>query len=155
MIPLRLFTLGAFAWITTGLGHLVLVDYLTLWKELPLLTIRGQSDIFQGMARTDLSYGTLIGHANTFRALQGLSVWLGVSAIAIGGLGLAVVRHPGATDALRRRMALANSLVIAVFSALSWTCFINPPRLFSTIGAVAFLLAAHGFRRRPGASPER
>ena len=89
-----------------------------------------------------------LGGTNMLRGFKGLSLWLSLSHVSLSVLSLLVVRDRGVLDSTRARLARFNAVAMLAFVVLSWLCFINPPRFVPIVGAVAFMLAARGFRLR-------
>lgn len=122
------FRAGASIWIAGGIGHLVLIDALTLHGRTRVSEFIPHADLLDTMEKTTVNFGAL-GSTTAFLAFAGFSLWVPLS---LAFLGLTYLML-SAQDGIQLRPFIAVGVVIsATFCAVAAACFIYPP----TIGAI-------------------
>jgi hypothetical protein len=105
-----LFRAGAIVWIVGGLGHLALIDVLTLHGRTGVAKLAPHADVLATMEATTLSFSAL-GSTTVFRAAAGFSLWVALSLVFLGAAYLLLSRgarpraaalHPLGCDCFRR-----------------------------------------------------
>src|SRR5262245_57329785 len=129
------FRAGAIVWIVGGLGHLALVDVLTLHGRTGAAKLTPHADVLGTMEATTLSFGVL-GSTTVFRAAAGFSLWVGLSLVFLGAAYLLLSREQGLA---LRPFILLGVIVSAVFATLSAVCFIMPATLGSVLATALFV----------------
>jgi len=122
------FRAGATTWIAGGVGHLVVVDALTLHGRTRVSEFIPHADLLDAMRATAVDFGWL-GSTNAFLMMAGFSLWVALSLALLGFTYLLLSRQDGVVLRPFIRLGVAVS---AIFCALAATCFIFP----ATIGAV-------------------
>ena len=110
-----LFRAGAVVWIAGGLGHLALIDVLTLHGRTGVATLVPHADVLATMDATTLSFGargTLVFQLTTFGRQQGLAL---------------------------RPFIVLSVIVSAAFGAVAAVCFIIPPTLGAVLATALFV----------------
>ena len=130
-----LFRAGAVVWIAGGLGHLALIDVLTLHGRTGVATLAPHADVLATMDATTLSFGAL-GSTTVFRAAAGFSLWVALSLVFLGAAYLLLGRQQGL--ALRPFIVL-GVIVSAAFGAVAAVCFIIPPTLGAVLATALFV----------------
>ena len=122
------FRAGAAVWIAGGIGHLVLIDALTLHGRTRVSEFIPHGDLLDTMEKTTVTFGAL-GSTTAFLAFAGFSLWVPLSLALLGATYLMMA----AQDGIRLRPFTGLGVVIsAAFCAVAAACFIYPP----TIGAI-------------------
>jgi hypothetical protein len=128
MSPRFFFRAGAATWIAGGLGHLVVVDVLTLHGRTRVSEFVPHADILDTMEKTTLNFG-LLGSTTAFLATAGYSIWVALSLAFLGCAFLLLGRQDGVV--LRPFIGLGVA-ISATFGVVAALCFIFP----ATLGAV-------------------
>jgi hypothetical protein len=101
------------------------------------------------MRRTVLRF-PVPGQTTMYLAFYGLSIWLGVSLIAVGALNLVVARSDRERTSRRAIYAIDIALVTA-FLAIAASCFFVIPVIGATLALLLFSLAFVTSARAPTA----
>ena len=130
-----LFRAGAIVWIVGGLGHLTLIDVLTLHGRTGVAKLAPHADVLGTMEATTLSFGAL-GSTTVFRAAAGFSLWVALSLVFLGAAYLLLSRERGVA---LRPFIILGVIVSAVFGVLAALCFIIPPTLGAMLATALFV----------------
>jgi hypothetical protein len=131
------FRAGSAVWIAGGVGHLVLVDALTLHGRTRVSQFVPRGDILSVMETTTLTFGYL-GSTTAFAAMAGFSVWVALSLALLGIVYLLVARQESVA---LRPFTLLGLAVSATFTGVAATCFIYPAALGGLLATALFAVS--------------
>ena len=142
----RRFASGA-AWvlILCGIGHNVTIDILPLLFGVYLYEVDPAA--LEEMRRAVMRF-PFLGQTTMYLAFYGLSIWLGVSLIAVGALNLVVARSDRERTSRRAIYAIDIALVTA-FLAIAAICFFAIPVIGAMLSLLLFSLAFVTSARAP------
>ena len=129
------FCTGAVVWIVGGIGHLALIDVLTLHGRTAVAKLAPHADVLTTMDATTLSFGAL-GSTTVFRAAAGFSLWVALSLVLLGVAYLLLGRQQGVA---LRPFTVLGVIVSAAFGVVAALCFIFPPTLGAVLATALFV----------------
>jgi hypothetical protein len=129
------FRAGAAVWIAGGIGHLILIDALTLNGRTRVSEFIPHADLLDTMETTIMNFGAL-GSTTAFLAFAGFSLWVPLS-LALLGVSYFML---AAQESIRLRPFIGVGVVVsATFCAVAAICFIYPPTIGAALATALFV----------------
>ena len=120
-----------------GVGHATLIDILPL--VFGVYPYDADPALFEQMRESAFRF-PYTGRTTAYLAFYGLSIWLAVSLIAVGVLNLLLARS-NIDQPSRRRIYLADIVIVAAFLIIASICFFAIPVIGGVLALILYSLA--------------